>query len=454
MDLLLGFVALILFPISAAMLRQQKLEQTGSGKLSASSSGLVMAVGAFVIGLFAVSMNLGQDGTIIPVLIVAAVTVWVFFRLAQGSQEKESVDDELSGGIRVTMRTSTAQPPRKHRTTLRVDENGLVTLTPYGRFPVTIQGVTKEQIQPIVDALENREYPPGIKMRLGALLARTNARSQEVDSFLAQVRRKFAPALKELMEEHGDQTDMSPADRADLRQEIIEEAVDSLDICTFWEDLEILLTQKPISETADDALLNIFGDRYDLLETYLRVSRKRSNTIKAESKEDRKAMRELCDLGLARDGHDLPPEELLETLRMKDIQEMVNDVAPKKFGRKAHAIEFASNLEDIMERIGKTLPLRSTFRLEERKDLEAARAAIRYNTEYAGLIVTTYITESQAGDMFDRDSSDFDLATEKHEDCDFCDQYDGKSPKSKTSKAAPPHHVGCTCRLTLNFDDD
>ena len=69
-------------------------------------------------------------------------------------------------------------------------------------------------------------------------------------------------------------------------------------------------------------------------------------------------------LGLSKSGEDIPLEEKLKTLKLKELGKLADD---QKFTRKAKAIEYLMEIPDIKNRFDSVFPNKSWFQLKEVK---------------------------------------------------------------------------------------
>lgn len=376
------------------------------------------------------------------VAIIFFIGLIVLVRRA-GSQKRNS----SLPGIRITTSFSRggAYPFRASAEAKRI-KNGVV-FNPSSALPISLNGVSLDDVSPIVDAVNSFEYPPSIKERLALLIAQRNAESPEMEAFLARIRKPYMDALdKELAKEPGYE-EWPEADRADFIEEAREEALEQLELCVQWDDIGILMHERPADAEADDEVTRLFGSDHELFRDYIRLAGSK-RLYRCRDRDDRKRMEKLMEMGLAVSASDLPPERLLQELKMKELQEVLGEDAPKKFTRKAEAVAFAAGMPGIIDRLAEKVPIRSLYAVKEVPGIEDAVAATRYAREYAGLIVTTLITESRAA----RAQEDGRKWTVEGEPCFLCKSHQGKTIMAKAKTARPPHHVGCTCELDLDID--
>lgn len=331
---------------------------------------------------------------------------------------------------------------------------GGVVLNPAGRLPITLNGLTLAQFTPVALALNNRTYIPEVKAQLALLLAAYNATSPEIDRFIGEVARKYQVQRKELLAQQVGYETWTAADQEDLMEEVAEEAVSNLGLCIEWDDIGVLLNEKPEDMTADDAITARFIDDPGLMQNYLGMVSS-GKVRQPYDADDRKRLEKLVAMGLAVNGAALPLEKVLGAMLLKDIKALIEDVAPKKFTRKADAITFAMSLPDLVERIGKVLPLRASYYcpMPEDGNTEAAIQAMSYAGEYAGLIVSTLITEARTRRALQEpEVKKWRVENSNVETCPYCVAHVDKVITARAKVALPPHHFGCSCGLDPEFD--
>lgn len=385
-----------------------------------------------------------MDGFI--TLVILGLVIFVVAKIGEAFRGPSS---NYSGeGVRVTARSERGLSQLKGNVSVHETSDGIV-LNKNGRAPVTISGVTKQDVQPIAEGVRSYEHPLKLKERLGLIIAQKNAESPEVEHFLNEVHERYDRVLKDELSREPGYEDWPKADKEDFEAEAREAAAEQVPLCSPFEDISVLMNERPEDVTSDDAITRKFEDDIEALRLYLRLCG-RKKPLEAADREERQILERLVDSDLAIRGKDLPVEVLLEQLRMKDIQRILGDKAPKKFTRKANAIEFAAKTENIEDLVAEEIPLRSTYQASKPPgDIHAAAQAFRFATEYAGLIVTTLITESQAqrnyegGKQFEVDG----------EDCMYCKRFSDKEFTKRAKQSFPPHHVGCACYLSITEFD-
>jgi len=316
-----------------------------------------------------------------------------------------------------------------------------VVLNPNGRQPIHIKGLDQSTIDEVSERFQRQESPHSLRQNLGILIAKNNATSPEVEAFLADVKKEYDRRLEKELRREPCYEQWPQTDRDDFVQEAHEAAAHELPYCSVFQDVTVLMSERPAEETADDALTQRFGDDAEGLQAYSRLCH-RNIPLEARNRYELQTFERLAENGLAVRGSDLSVETPLDRLRMKDIQRLLGDEAPETFGRKADAIEYAAEVPGVRERIAEEIPLSSTFQASEPpSDVAAAAHAFTFASEYAGLIVTTLITEART--QRQTDGKRFEVIGE--EDCCICNPYHNKEVTHSDPKSRPPHHIGCSC---------
>lgn len=321
-------------------------------------------------------------------------------------------------------------------------------LNPGTHFPLTIEGVSNSEVAEMERLLADKSvYIPETKIRLAGLFAQKNFRCVQVDAFLAECRKRYESAKTDALAKITDFDRLNELEKADAIEEAEKEAIGQIGLCTPWQDMDVLMADRPANIEVDDALAKRFGNEYNLYAYYLfNLGRQ---IIHIENPEGRKNLEQLEAMGLAVPGREINPAHILEYLKVKDIQSLIADVPPKKFKRKADIVNFASTLPDIHERLNKIVSWRNMYELRspEGVDMKAVATAFRYAHEYCGLIITTSITTRQAlSDIASAKEYDENkISISGEENCTICRQYMDKEMSISAKKGLPPHHVGCNC---------
>jgi hypothetical protein len=321
-------------------------------------------------------------------------------------------------------------------------------LNPGTHFPLAIEGLTNSDVAEMDRLLADKSFSiTETKIKLATLFAQRNFRCAEVDAFLTECRKHYERAKADALAQITGFDQLNELEKADAIEESEKGAIGQIGLCTPWQDMDVLMADRPDNIEMDDELAARFGNEYNLYAYYL--SNLSKQIIRIEDTEERKNLEQLEAMGLAVPGRKINPVHILEYLRVKDIQPLIADVAPKKFTRKADAVNFAANLPDIQERLDKVVSWRNMYELRspEEINMKAVAAAFRYAHEYCGLIISTYITTQQAlrSIAAAKEYGENKITIDGEEQCNICRQYMDTEVSTRAKKALPPHHVGCSC---------
>ncbi|MFW2355949.1 hypothetical protein [Hydrogenophaga sp.] len=400
------------------------------------------------------------------VFIALAVGVWWWFKKKAPSDSsataKPSADPEIK--LAVTISTSFAReedaPPRDVGPLTETD-SGAWVLNPLSPFPLTLRGADRALAQKVKDVLGTHTQWTQKVPELALLIAKHNLRFKEVDDLALQLRPKYDAHIQRRITASPDWGAASEKDRADLLTEFQEEALESLGLSVGQADLATLLTGPPTMFQADDELLHRFDKDLDLYPFYL-TQLGRANAVVTVKADDwgRKAWERLADMGMALRGRDIPREKLLEGLRLKDLNEVLEGVFAKPLGRKAKAIEALLAQPDLDARLDKKVSFREMFQAIAPADVDLTdlQASFGHASEVARVVQQTYFTGVKTLDEIDerkRERGIYDAWEIRNwEDplpaCAkaFCKKYDRLPTKR------PPFHLGCNCQLESAFKDD
>ena len=404
------------------------------------------------------------------------VLIVIFWALLKGGQPKhqgsakatEKSDADISSNISPKHSNDT------HLTysgQLVASQDGGWVINPGSTFPLTIYNIdqrTAKDFKAILDeesSLGRRDY----SHRLTSIIAFSNLRCKEVDDYINKFKPQYLFELEKAKQASKEWQSASEQDQKDLLQEFQSDALCKIDVMPDVDDLVMLFEHDPKDETIDDSLVKRYG--YDCLCLYLRFARDlyKARIIPANHPQ-RKGFEELVNVGLARRGTDIEIKAVIETLKLKEMRELVPDLNPSGFGRKASAIEFLLSLPDIKERLGKKVAFREIFQLrplpEEFSYINLSKVAesFSYASEIASLISHTYI-----GAIFatrDWETSQQSLPhllpnikgweidfIDDDRCCPFCRRAGKKLyPKDQPPKA--PLHIGCRCSVSPIFIDE
>jgi hypothetical protein len=176
----------------------------------------------------------------------------------------------------------------------------------------------------------------------------------------------------------------------------------------------------------------------------------------------------LVNVGLAIRGEDISLEDILSSLKLKELSALVQDLDHPKFSTKAKAIEFLLNIPDIKERLSQMISFRSLFYLppsiDEFKDIDLEKVSLswQYAEEVSFLITHTYIMAAYATRNYYefkeyRNSGYIKrwkiLPAHDENACPYCKEVASKSFLIDQYPRVPLH-IGCRCCVSSITGDE
>ncbi len=284
------------------------------------------------------------------------------------------------------------------------------------------------------------------------IIAQYNVECIELEEFVSRLRSQVFEYIEKRKQESEEWEQASERDREDLIREFQKDALESL----FTRPpndrvLETLVFKAPQSVTVDDELLELFSGNIELYRFYVSNLGRASKVVQVPADSYyRKAWESLVELGLAKRGKDIPVKALLESLRLKDINEYFADRLDKKLTRKAQAIEFAAAQPDVWEVLSKHISFREMFQIVEPPgiDVTAIKECYEYAFAQAKLIRDTYVAGYRTLEWLQEAEtnaySGWEIQAENC--CRFCSALNGERTQRILSKL-PPFHIGCRCSI-------
>ena len=330
-------------------------------------------------------------------------------------------------------------------------------LNPQSTFPLTIYGIDQSVAEETKQILEN-VYTTGIHeitKNIIPIVARQNLRCKEVDDYVKKFKPIYLKKIEEQKQTSPEWATASNLDKRDLLYEFKNNAIVQLDVQPYC-NLEILFEADLSDLTVDDVLIDRYG--YEVIRFYL--SRKKGvHTVPADHY-DRKMFEKLTEVGLAVRGENIHFEYILESLKLKELSALVEDLNPPKFSRKAKAIEYLLNLPDLKERLNKSISYRSLFQVQslpkefENLDLEKISLSWQYAHELSTLICLTYYYSGSARKQPDEDTKAMSKGWEISnidDGCSYCKRAASKK-YPKNNYPIVPLHIGCRCTVMPILD--
>lgn len=408
------------------------------------------------------------------VLIIVVAIIWSVLKGKKKDQHsvsrKQVFSQEQSSAdvpeIKVTFSTSYGGGGRRGNARdadvgeLTDDGSGGWVLNPHAPLTLTVLGANKQVAQQLRNIIESADYWSQKTPEVALVIAQHNIRFKEVDEFLDTHRKQLEAEVTRQISESSEWAGASARDQADMKAEFADKALEKLGVWVGRSNLALLLTSSPSALEEDDALSLKFQGDAGLYSFYLNQLGRKNSVVTAKTDDYwRKSWEKLTDIGLAKRGKDIPLEHILESLRLKDLNEMLKDTIEKPFGRKAKAIEAASALPDIEQRVSSQVSFRETFQViaPHGIDVTAIAESFAYASEVASLVLQTYFTGAETLDAINerkRERGVYDAwEVINWEDplpscaASYCKKYE-RLPAKK-----PPYHVGCSCRLENSFKD-
>lgn len=399
--------------------------------------------------------------------IIILIVVWLSTKkkssIARVETSKLDIPEpKITVSIRTTPSSSFDNP---NTGSVTMTHDGGWILNPTSTFPLTIYGVD-QQIADELKKLLEAGYSLGTYAHartIVSIIARSNLRCKEIDDYVKKFKPQYFSRIEELKQSSGEWRSASVRDQDDLLVSFREQAVESFDIRPYC-DLETLFECEPTDATIDDALIDRYG--YDNLQLYLRYAGNldKVRVIPADHYE-RGGFEKLVEIGLAIKGTDISLPGILETLKLKEMNDLVTDLNQKTFGRKSKAIEFLMNLPDIQQRLSKIVAFRELFQLKplpnefSNIDLRKISEAWRYANEIATIITHTYVMGGYATRNMHQEQDDLSYIkgwelSPVNDDatCPYCKRAASKS-YSKKQYPKVPLHIGCRCSVLSKFKE-
>ena len=385
-------------------------------------------------------------------LFIVGGIVWYVVGRASSSKARATQSAAVDVPIRVTFTTSSSRSsdaPAIDTGRLTPVPGGYV-LNPRAPIPLSLVGVTEDEASKLKGQLDRTWVDYRIREDIAFLIAKKNLRCPEVEAFVAQLKRQVAADVERQRAASRDWESASEKDRRDLLIGFERAAIDALpQKPARTRELAALLDEPPMDPSADDALLSLFGADVEMYRGYMyALSSARSVRVVPADDYSRKRFEIFVEKGLARRGTDIPMEDVLPSLKLKELNELLKGAVEKPVGRKAKAAELALTLPDLKERLGKLISFRELFQVlpPAGMDVEELRRSFAYASGVADLFCETYATGVRTLQTLSerREMQYKGWKVYAEECCKSCDELNGKTYRSKPAKV-PPYHVGCVC---------
>lgn len=383
------------------------------------------------------------------IIVIAAVVIW----LLKKNKISAATPTASSPNLTITVSSNGGGRDKKTKVGFRETTDDGLQIGPNLPFPLTLYGLDRDDVAKLVEAMEQgQEYEIGEWWN--HLVAQKNIHCKELDDWLKNAK----PGIKKLVDQRIQTTPewatATDLDKEDLLAEFQADAVDELPLRPgFGETASTLLFEEPQDLTVDDALLERFKDNPKTYTSLLyAISAGPKVQVSVAGDYRRKTYDELVEKGFMRRGQEIPLEEILTGMTIKQMQEIAGADAPKKFTRKAPTIEFMMTLPNIRQRLEKTISFRELFQLKpiDGIDLDELSKAHAYSGVVSRVILRTLraalntqrLVESSKDWVVDG----WELNSE--ECCPDCRKLHGKKWKRLPQKL-PPFHIGCEASIEM-----
>jgi hypothetical protein len=333
---------------------------------------------------------------------------------------------------------------------------GEFTLNPKSPLQLTLKAPDKAIAQEIKDCFDGGNNPARNNWKTVFLLARHNIVCKQIEEYASTNRKAYLETIETLSRGSDEWMGASEKDRAGLLAGFRDDALEKIREAPFKKELlKILFEDRPSDMTADNGLLNFFEDdmeTYGFFITQLGYADK-VRIVPADGSY-RKKYELLAEKNFARRGLEIDLVAILESLRLKDINEAVKDLIEKPFRRKAQGIEFAATVPDIKERLSNFVSFGELFQVvrPDGGDVEEIIKCYRYTNAVAGLLEGTYrsgrdtLRTTDDGIEFEYDF--WEISADSC--CEACKPLHGLRTNRMPVKL-PPFHVGCNCSIHGNY---
>lgn len=339
---------------------------------------------------------------------------------------------------------------------IKKDQNGNWTLNPNAPFELSLINADGNLAEQIKGLLDGDNYNYDIQQKLVAIFAEHNIKVKQIEDYKDKYKHQYFAKIDELKNSTTEWNEAGERDKEDMLVDFRHIAINGI-----YErpncDLSVLFENEPNDITIDDELIKEYG--LDNFRTYLNYANSLEKIrIVPNDSYSRQNFENLAKMGLALRGNDLPLDEVLTTLTLKQLNSIANN-SVKEFKRKNQAIEYIINIENIKQTIGEYVSLRELFKLQPLPDkyqeinLKDIASTWNYHNEEIKILIDTYNSSTSAyrSREFIDSASLFQIVPLNNCPC----AYD-RSKRTYTKNDLPvvPFHIGCKCFLQVKLDND
>lgn len=337
-------------------------------------------------------------------------------------------------------------------------------LNPKSTFPLTVYGIDGEKVLKLKSILEEGYYEnfKSISQKILPIILNPSFRCKEIDEYINEYKPKLLKKIEKIKDSSDEWEYATDEEREDLLEEIRDEALDIVDKQPYCDFLTLFEFER---EDIISILEFLSKYEYENIKNYSKFSKNIEKIYVLDSNHKYiDIFNGLVKCDLAINEINIPLLDILKSLKLKQLNEIINGSLPKEFARKDKAIEFLIELPDMREQINKLLPSIHFYKLKELPtdfklmDSSKIKDTIEYFSEIAELMLHTYIMGGFAASHHANSrgikSSNFvgwqispvnDGCT-----CAFCERASRKKyPKNQYPKV--PLHIGCRCNVIPKF---
>jgi hypothetical protein len=397
---------------------------------------------------------------LILILILIAGGIWYYLRSKGSASVAKPTEVELPIKITVTTSSGGSTAPEKVNTgAITETSDGGFILNPKSPFPLTITGLARSEANTLKSYLDEESNWDRKLLEIIFLVAKYNVHCREIDEYVAKYRSQYLGTIERLKTQSSEWNSASEKDKKDLLAEFKQQAIEELPEKpgSNQEILSILFEHEPVDATADDQLISLFGRDMETYRFYLYELKSIGKVqIVPADHYYRKSYETLVQKGVAKRGQDIGLAEILDGLRLKDVNEvLLQGLIEKPFGRKAKAIEFALTVPNMVERLNKQIAFRELFQITKPEGIDVAEIQKCYEhaNAVAFLLRNTYLSGVRTlRELEQAKDTPFDYwEIFAEECCKICRHLHGKRYKRRPSRL-PPFHIGCDCMLEGGYN--
>jgi hypothetical protein len=397
-------------------------------------------------------------------LITIIIIAFVIYFIYKAAKPKEKTNhSEALFDIKITTSRgglSNSEIELEKFPPIEQDKNSYWILNPGAPFELTLMTKDKDlalEVRELLDSEDQRDYKK--KDYFVEMFAVNNLKIKEVEEYKEKYKGQYFNKIQDLIEISTEWEKAGDKDKEDLMKDFREEAIKEI-----YEradcDLPTLFECEPTNMNIDDELIKTYG--FKNIQFYLRNADKLDKVrVIPNDNYSRPIFENLHELGLAYRGYDLPKDEILKTLKLKELNAIAQN-PDKEYKRKNQAIDYILSKNNVDELIGKYISLREIFKLKplpekyKNFDLSTLENTWNYHREEVRLLMLTYRNSYYSW----RDLKDDEYVKnykveplDKENPCP-CAKDLSKKKYSKNKPPRIPYHVGCNCFLNRNYDLD